>query len=417
MGVDNFHILDKKSLPEFLANIPAAVEQLGSCENLSILEIGDGNLNFVFRVSNTNDATKSVIVKQAVPYLRMAGEGWPLGRDRMRYEIRALTKAYEITPQLVPKIYHADEDMSTLVMQFLDDHIILRMGMIEGIRYPDVGRHIGEYMARTLFNTSAWSMPSIERRELMNQFTMNAELCKLTEDFIFTFPYIPHDSNYSNPSTDEWVKDHIHTDVEYKKGVLHFKDLFVSKTEALLHGDLHSGSVMVNQDETYVIDPEFAFFGPISFDVGKVIANFLLSCTSHFYRDGGANYRQWLLEQIEVIWNTFQAEFLELWSQNNDSTLLVKGYFDEDTFNQYRADYMSSLVKEAVGFAACSMARRTVGIAGVADIRDIEDIDIRSKLEIANLKLSKQLMAERNSIESIGDLLSLVTTFYSDPIL
>ena len=74
-------------------------------------------------------------------------------------------------------------------------------------------------------------------------------------------------------------------------------------------------------------------------------------------------------------------------------------------------------MKDATGFAACSMARRTVGIAGVADIRDIEDIDIRSKLEIANLKLSKQLMAERNSIDNIGDLITLITTFYSDPIL
>ena len=412
-----YKILDRDSLPAYLASIPEVVAVLGDEPNPEILEIGDGNLNFVYRVTNPVDSSKAVIVKQAVPYLRMVGEEWPLGRDRMTYEIRALQLYNELVPDLVPTIHHADEEMSTLVMQYLDDHLILRLGMIDGVTYPDVATHIGLFMAETLFKTSAWSMASEERRQLMDRFTMNAELCKLTEEFIFTFPYMEHDSNYSNPETDQWARENIHTDTQYKLDVLAFKDLFVSKADALLHADLHSGSLMVNQTESYVIDMEFAYFGPFGFDVGKVISNFLLCCTSHLHRTGGAEYRTWLIDQIEVIWNTFAQRFDELWVAAGDSAMLIDGLLTSDEFAALRSQFMVELLQESAGFAACSMARRTLGIAGVADIRDIEDLDIRATLEISNLKLSKQLMAQRTELSTIDDLLALVRAHYEQPIL
>ena len=412
-----YQILDRDSLPGYLASIPEVVAVLGDEPDPEILEIGDGNLNFVYRVTNPLDSSKAVIVKQAVPYLRMVGEEWPLGRDRMTYEIRALQLYNELVPELVPRIHHADEEMSTLVMQYLDDHLILRLGMIDAVTYPKVAEHIGLFMAETLFRTSAWSMASEERRQLMDRFTLNAELCKLTEEFIFTFPYMEHESNYSNPATDQWARENIHTDTQYKLDVLEFKDLFLAKADALLHADLHTGSLMVNQAESYVIDMEFAYFGPFGFDVGKVISNFLLSCTSHLYRSGGAEYRSWLIDQIEVIWTTFATRFDELWVAPGDSAMLVDGLLTAEEFSTLRSQFMVELLRESAGFAACSMARRTLGIAGVADIRDIEDLDIRSTLEISNLKLSKQLMAQRNELSSIDDLLAVVRAHFAQPIL
>lgn len=412
-----YQILDRESLPGYLASIPEVVAVLGDEPDPEILEIGDGNLNFVYRVTNPLDSSKAVIVKQAVPYLRMVGEEWPLGRDRMTYEIRALQLYNELVPELVPRIHHADEEMSTLVMQYLDDHLILRLGMIDAVTYPKVAEHIGLFMAETLFRTSAWSMASEERRQLMDRFTLNAELCKLTEEFIFTFPYMEHESNYSNPATDQWARENIHTDTQYKLDVLEFKDLFLAKADALLHADLHTGSLMVNQAESYVIDMEFAYFGPFGFDVGKVISNFLLSCTSHLYRSGGAEYRSWLIDQIEVIWTTFATRFDELWVAPGDSAMLVDGLLTAEEFSTLRSQFMVELLRESAGFAACSMARRTLGIAGVADIRDIEDLDVRSTLEISNLKLSKQLMAQRNELSSIDDLLAVVRAHFAQPIL
>jgi hypothetical protein len=38
-----------------------------------------------------------------------------------------------------------------------------------------------------------------------------------------------------------------------------------------------AGSIMVTADSTKVIDPEFAFYGPMAFDVAKILANLLLA--------------------------------------------------------------------------------------------------------------------------------------------
>lgn len=59
----------------------------------------------------------------------------------------------------------------------------------------------------------------------------------------------------------------------------------MERQQALLHGDLHTGSWMVTQDTTYAIDPEFATYGPIAFDVCKMPANLLLA---FFAADGHA---------------------------------------------------------------------------------------------------------------------------------
>lgn len=75
---------------------------------------------------------------------------------------------------------------------------------------------------------------------------------------------------------------------------------FVERAQALLHGDMHTGSLMVTQDTTYAIDAEFAFYGPIAFDVGKFIANLLLA---FFALDGHSTeaeprteQRAWLIQ-------------------------------------------------------------------------------------------------------------------------
>lgn len=409
-----YRILDRTSVPDYLRSIPAVNEVLGDGAELEIGEIGDGNLNYVYRVTNVDDPSRAVILKQAVPYLRMAGEDWPLGRDRMIFEIRALSLYNDLVPEFVPKMFHADEEMSAVVMQFLDDHIILRNGMIDGITYPHVADHIGMFLAETLFRTSAYGMRSEDRRRLMDGFTLNSELCKLTEEFIFTFPYMTHTSNYSNPATDAWADANLRNNTDYKLDVLAFKDLFLTKTDALLHADLHTGSLMVNQTESYVIDMEFAYFGPFGFDVGKIIANFLLCATAHVHRAGGADYRSWLIEQIGEIWTSFSTRFLTLWNEEGDSAMLQEGLLNSTEIERLQERFMLELFQQMIGFAACSMARRTLGIAGVADIREIEDLATRSMLEIANLEMSMALMAERRELTTIDELQAFARDFYDN---
>lgn len=408
-----YFILKKDSIPSYLGSLPAVTNVLGDSTDINIEEIGDGNLNFVYRVTSKSAPKKSVILKQAVPYLRMAGDSWPLSRDRMKYEIRALKVYEEVTPQYIPKVYHSDEEMSVLIMENLSQHRVVRHGMMDGELYPNVGKHVGDFLAKSLFKTSGFSMQSPERRELMGQFVLNSELCKLTEDFIFTFPYIEHESNYINETSNQYANKTIRVDDAFKLNILKFKELFITKTDALLHGDIHTGSLMANKKETYVIDPEFAFFGPFGFDVGKIIGNLLLCYTSHYHHSSDSTYQEWLLEQAIDIWKTFEAGFLSHWSSAADSAHLISGFVPETTLTEYKKQYLLHIMRDAVGFCACSIARRTLGIAGVAEIREIKNEVTRGKLEIINIELSRMLMSHHETITGIDQFTSLVKAFYA----
>ncbi|MEE9331469.1 MAG: S-methyl-5-thioribose kinase [Methylophilaceae bacterium] len=409
-----YFILKADSIPSYLGSLPAVTKVLGNTADINIEEIGDGNLNFVYRVTSQNAPEKSVILKQAVPYLRMAGDSWPLSRDRMKYEIRALKIYEKVAPQYIPKVFYSDEEMSVLVMENLSQHRVVRYGMMDGETYENVGHHVGNFLAESLFKTSSLYMPSTERRELMSQFVLNSELCKLTEDFIFTFPYIEHESNYLNQISNNYANETIRIDDHFKLNVLKFKELFLTKTDALLHGDIHTGSLMANKNETYVIDPEFAFFGPFGFDVGKIIGNLLLCYTSHFHHSSDSSYQDWLLGQAVGIWKTFETRFLELWSASPESAHLVEKFVTEATLNEYKKQYLLKIMQDTVGFCACSIARRTLGIAGVAEIRTIENEITRGKLEIINIELSRMLMSNHETITGIEHLESLIKTFYAN---
>ncbi len=106
---------------------------------------------------------------------------------------------------------------------------------------------------------------------------------------------------------------------------------FLTRGEALLHGDLHTGSVMVTETDTRVIDPEFAFFGPIGFDVGAVLANLMLSYLAQNGHPGEpdaiAAYRHWLLDTVEAVWTGFETKFLALWRTSATGDAFVAELF------------------------------------------------------------------------------------------
>ena len=220
----SYTVLDESLIPGYLNTIPRVREVLGNGDGYEITEIGDGNLNFVFRVARADDPSRSVILKQAVPYLRVKGEGWPLSRERIRFETRALEVYNELVPDFVPKILYSDAEMSVLVMQDLGAVQVLRYPMIEGVKFPRIGTDIGTFLGETLFKTSTVGMESTARRRLMQDFNLNDELCKLTEEFIFTFPYVDHPSNYQNRPMNEHALKVFRKDPEYLHRVLRFKE-------------------------------------------------------------------------------------------------------------------------------------------------------------------------------------------------
>jgi len=204
------------------------------------------------------------------------------------------------------------------------------------------------------------------------------------------------------------VADRISNDVELKTKILQLKYKFMNQSDALLHGDLHTGSIMVNQDDTYVIDSEFAFVGPMGFDVGALIANLVMSWVSHTLQDNDSRYSDLILDTINSVWRRFSEKFLTLWNETEESALLTKGFANDEILQTYQEQYMQTLLQESIGFAGCKIIRRQFGIAGVEDIRGIEDDALREKANRLAIEVGERFIKQYHTVMNTDDIMKLI---------
>jgi 5-methylthioribose kinase len=402
--------LTKGSLRALLSKVPVCLELLkGDPDDWEIREVGDGNLNLVFIVTS---GAAGVVVKQALPYLRLVGESWPLPLDRAHFEHEALKTKAACVPLHVPEIYHFDSEQAATAMAYLSPHIILRKGLIRRVRYPQLADHMSTFLAETLFRTSDLGMPAAAKKATQALFCQNSALCKISEDLIFTDPYRMAPLNrWTSPELDGLAAA-FRADAPLKVAVQELKWAFLTRGEALLHGDLHTGSVMVTETDTRIIDPEFAFFGPIGFDIGAFLANLMLSYLAQTGHPGEpeaiAAYRRWLLDTVEAVWTGFETKFLALWRKAATGDAFVAELFTDasgiEAIERYRKATMERIFSDSIGFAGAKMVRRILGLAHVEDLESIEDPKIRSACEMKALHLARSMMLDR---AAIGDVKTL----------
>ncbi|WP_211746791.1 S-methyl-5-thioribose kinase [Paenibacillus sp. Marseille-Q4541] len=369
---------------------------------LTCREIGDGNLNLVFHVTDIN-SSKSVIVKQALPYAKIVGESWPLSLDRARIERELLQEEYRLCPGSVPEVYYYDDELALTIMEDLSDHVIMRKGLIEGNHYPLFAKHIGQFMARTLFYTSDLAMDQSLKKESVKKF-VNPDQCKITEDLIFEEPYRISERNSYSPIIEDEAEA-LRTDTELHLEIAILREKFLTQTQALLHGDLHTGSIFITPESTKVIDPEFGYYGPMGFDIGAVLANLLLHYASvpGWISEGvaAATREEELLDMVQDVWNEFELHFRALWEQDvQDYMARTKGYQEL---------YITRLLQDSAGFAGSKMIRRIVGLAHAADIDTIEDAALREQAERKALTIGKSLVKNHRQITSISEFMNLIS--------
>ncbi|MUT64434.1 S-methyl-5-thioribose kinase [Paenibacillus sp. NEAU-GSW1] len=365
-------------------------------------EIGDGNLNLVFHITDA-DSGKSLILKQALPYAKVVGESWPLSLDRARIESEALILQNKLAPGLAPVVYRYDADLALTIMEDLSDHIIMRQGLINGVRYPKFAEDISTFIARTLFFTSDLGLNQQDKKLRVKEF-INPDLCKITEDLIFDDPYTVSNNNNYEPAIEDAAAA-LREDQALHLEVALLREKFLTGAQALLHGDLHTGSVFVKADSTKVIDPEFAYYGPIGFDIGAVIANLLLNYAGqgHWISDKTElqSYRTYLIDSVRDIWTKFEAKFRTLWNEHGVDRIAnsTAGYQDL---------YMNRLLQDTIGFAGTKIVRRIVGLAHVADIDRIPDDTARERAQRLALEIGTSLIKSNRQATSIEQAIDIV---------
>lgn len=144
------------------------------------------------------------------------------------------------------------------------------------------------------------------------------------------------------------------------------REVFENEEQSIIHGDLHTGSFMVNNDQVKVIDPEFACWGPIGFDLGCLLANLIIDYLFHL-----TNNEEYCLFIIKIIYNILST-------------------FEKDLSEKIPKNYKTIMIDSAA-YAGTEIIRRTIGIALAKEVSIMDEkgnnIAFRKNLLIIGIDL------------------------------
>ena len=343
-------------------------------DDLTVKEIGDGNINYIFKVENKIDG-KSIVLKQADKLLRSSGR--PLDLTRSKIETNILRIENDLAPHFVPEIYFYDEIMCVLAMEDISEYKNLRTELIAGKIFPNFADNISEFLSRTLLLTTDLFMDKFEKKKNVKEF-INPELCDISECLVFTEPYDNNKNrNIITTGNEEFVENMLYKNEDLHFAILKLREKFMNYSQSLIHGDLHSGSIFINEKGIKIIDPEFSFYGPMAYDIGNVIGNlyFPLYRAKFFMEDSKKKeeFINWLEKCILDIPILFSKKCKLLWEKYSNDKLLKN--------KKFRDYYIENIIKDSLAYAGTEIIRRTVGDTKVLELTSLETSEKKLELE------------------------------------
>ena len=342
--------------------------------DLTVKEIGDGNINYIFKVENKIDG-KSIVLKQADKLLRSSGR--PLDLTRSKIEANILRIENDLAPHFVPEIYFYDEIMCVLAMEDISEYKNLRTELVAGKIFPNFADNISEFLSRTLLLTTDLFMNKFEKKKNVKEF-INPELCDISECLVFTEPYDNNKNrNIITTGNEEFVENMLYKNEDLHFAILKLREKFMNYSQSLIHGDLHSGSIFINEKGIKIIDPEFSFYGPMAYDIGNVIGNlyFPLYRAKFFMEDSKKKeeFINWLEKCILDIPILFSKKCKLLWEKYSNDRLLKN--------KKFRDYYIENIIKDSLAYAGTEIIRRTVGDTKVLELTSLETSEKKLELE------------------------------------
>lgn len=362
--------------------IDYAKEKLGRFfegKDLDCEEIGDGNINYVYRVKSDD---KSVILKQGTETLRSSGRALDKARTNIEYE--ALKNIYNLS-KMSPEIYFFDEIMNVIAMEDISDYKNLRYCLINNEIYENLAEEIIKYFEKNYFSTTSIYMDAKQRKEEIKKFT-NVDMCDITEDLVMTEPYY----NYKNRNivykgNEDFVENTLCKNEKVLYNAAIMREKFMNFPQSLIHGDLHTGSIFVNESGIKVIDSEFAFYGPIGYDLGCVIGN-LYICYLYNMLKNNDEMVNYLGEVVEKIVDELPQR-------------LYKALLNNQTIPMYTAKfkkkYVKNIMKDGLKYAGMEMIRRSVGDSKVMELTGLENMKEKTKFQRKLVKVGVELLTKK----------------------
>ena len=394
---DSFFLMDTESVKRYAVEV---LHLFAPGEETVCEEIGDGNINYVFRIRSLQDG-HSAVVKQADRLLRSSGR--LLDQNRSRIEAAILKLEGELAPGFVPEVYHYDEVMAATAMEDVSAFGNLRRELAANRVYPHLSENLPVFMVDTLLPTTDLILDAEEKKRRVQFFT-NPELCKITEDLVLTEPYYNYkDRNIITPGNECFVEKKLYRDEELHAEAAALRLNFMNNAQALLHGDLHTGSVFANETGIRVLDPEFAFYGPMGYDIGNIIGNLYFSWANKIFAHSDE-------EEAAAAVRALKTCIAEVYDKTRER--LEKRYDEWVTLPLYRIpafreDWIGSVMTDAAGYAGTEIIRRTVGDSKVMEITSVTDPEQRIPMERALVYFGAELIKNRAGFREGRELTEL----------
>ena len=360
-------------------------------------EAGDGYVNFIFIV-RTKD--HSFVVKQSREAARMSGGQMPLTRNHLEFDAMKVFNA--IAPNYVPKVYFIDDVNRVFVMEdaSTEGRMIARFQFNQNRTFSGFAKHCGQYMADTDFYTSELYLDTPDFRALTCRF-MNADMRPIMEDGLFINMFgTPYDSTLGE-EFQSFAKS-ITEDPAYLTERHKMRHIYMTKAECLIHADLHTSNLFAGMDSLKVIDMEFTFCGPFSYDLGYLIGNLVSQYASACYREFPSEqerleFKAYLLATMVELYETYVDRFTDNWVKYGKSIYQdVPGLMDA---------FRQNILLEMPGFASIVNWFRIAGEIPYPDFDMITDLDKKRDAMAMSLMMDWQIMFNRYNYKNIQDFI------------
>lgn len=358
-------------------------------------EDGDGFINHVLRVS---DGKKKLIVKQARSTGRRGNFVVPVERGRYEYQSMEIRKA--IVPEYIPDLYFFDDENHVFVTEDVSHLKIIRFQLNKGVMFPKFAAQAAEYLAKTHFYTSEYYLDTKSFRDLtvhfMNHkmrsiFDINAFITKGKESQDF--------GREMDPKYERFIRRLLlDEDVVLERYKL--RSLFITKGEALLHGDFHTSNVFIDQQDMQVIDMEYTFCGPMSYDIGYMESHLLSQYACAAFRpfpseEKRKEFQAYILTQMKTLFEEYTRCFFQCWDQ--DAKEIYKGQ------TGLQRDIKKTLLEEMIGFCATSNFSRVSGEIGYPEYDDIDNYVQKHNAVCLSMFLDYRTILNRKKYKNIDE--------------
>jgi 5-methylthioribose kinase len=395
--------------------------------DLTVKSVSDGNMNNVWQVTNQASLTGcSVILKQALPFIRVCPD-IPSPINRIHVEALIGDAERAINPAAAPQTLYEDAAMGVLISEFLEEYVALRSDLVVCNKHDQLGEWLGGHLARRYFSSSSYCLskpkPIAAAMDYLAASGNNAILRAQTTDVWFQAPWQHEHAAYPNKITDHAeviaAVSLLRLNKTVRAAVEMASSRFNTVHQSLLHGDFHSGSIMVRGGcseptptgpcSIKLIDGEFGMLGPIGFDLGTILANLYSALFSSaarirqqdaLIRKGGyAKYSAertrerwvagciWLTQTIQQLWDSFFAVAAD------QLTGLTAGTIKAE---------LIAIAQDAHVYLGCELMRRTVGVAQIADFTKLP-LPERGIAELQCLALVKHLLSSISGEAAIAN--------------